>query len=157
MVWDVATKKRDYSGLPPRGVRKKESVLSAHVAVLAKERPELFDASVSAEERKDLIKQGGYVAFRTLCRSHTALALETLVSACKATNSETGAADYSTRVKAANLLLEHGWGKAVQAVAVADAREEESKEIVTLSKEKLEAIARAVLPENNDGDIENGD
>lgn len=115
--------------------------LSAHVATLT---PEEFVARTPEELRRLSVK--GYHAYRELCREQTGLAMAMLSQVVLDSLHTTDIALKGLGLKAANILIEHGWGRPVQAVAVAEVKTE-NNEIVALSREKLEAIARAVMPE----------
>lgn len=133
---------------PARGKITRGSLLSAHIAAFAAEKPGLFVAGVPTSLTQSA--HGGYAIFRELCRTHTELAIQTLASALSATRvSESGieSADFSVRVKAAQILLEHGWGRPVQAVAVKEEKAETqgSNIISALSNEKLEEVIEVSL------------
>lgn len=92
-------------------------------------------------------RNGGYLKFRALCGSYCEEALAALVEAL---------GKKGERVPAAKLILEYAFGKAPQYVELNQTQRKE-KEVIALSKEKLEAIARAVLPEETESESENGD
>jgi hypothetical protein len=79
--------------------------------------------------------QSGYI--KGLARAYTKEALETLAAALKAENE-------STRVAAANSLLDRGWGKPAQAVVGGD-EEDSPVRVITEIKRVI------VRPDNRDG------
>ena len=92
-----------------------------------------------------------YSWFRAVCRAHAGAAVEALVGALSATKfSESGfeSADFPSRIRAAQVLIEHGFGKPIQAVAVAsgqDASEGSEGVMKQLSNAELERVINVSL------------
>lgn len=131
-------------------LKNKSDAIEFQIAQLAESNPAAFVAGSPTSLYR--APANTMYEYRALMRSRTEIALGALEKVIIDAQTSEDIALRGLAVKAANIILDHGWGKPVQAVAVAEVKDD-NKEVIALSKEKLEAIARAVIPE----EIENGE